>query len=260
MRFMLASASQLLAMVWRAAAVLVVLVLVRGMLGPLNTAFLLGVGLVLVLLVNGLLPHLAAAHLRTDKFCAPPPATAEVVRQLAEPLGVDVDVRLSVAEPLNAAFVSTGNCAGILVVGSGLVGDDLRAAVAHELGHCVANDSERNQGARAVELLAAYGVVTLALYLTFAPALSVLTLGLLGVRSVAAARHRVVELEADRFALSLVGPEPLDALITRLEDHGYGCPRPGIVPELLATHPLATQRRYLVAQARARLHRGSSPA
>lgn len=241
-----ASLRQLLQVAWRTLVLLVVLRLFQALVGPVLAPFILGIVLVLLLLAHGLLPHLAAAHLRSTHFCAAPPSTQTTVRSLAEPLNIDVLVRLDVSEPLNAAYVATGKHEGILVLGSGLVGDDLRAATAHELGHAVARDSERNQGARALELLAFYGLLVVSLQLSIPLALLALACGVTAVRAVAASRRRVRELEADTFAASLVGPDPLAALLAKLEAHGYGHGHDGFMGNLLATHPFAHHRRQHV--------------
>lgn len=131
----------------------------------------------------------------------------------------------------------------LLVNDKQLLGDPavFAAAVAHELGHGYANDHRTTRVMlyvrRAVRVAAVVVYAGSLLSLTAATVVSGLAVGAL-----AGALNRRSERRADRFAVNLVGPAPVASLMVAFSEAGLGLDKPGILDNVLGTHPFTPNR------------------
>lgn len=122
------------------------------------------------------------------------------VQSLAQPFGVRVErVFVNHLDPYNATWHRTGRRRGVVVLGEGLLADDVcfDAALLHELGH-----AKQWVGLACVVHSCARFAVPAVLGATFGlGALLLLPLVLVVVEVVAAKYYRMQEIAADRFAV-----------------------------------------------------------
>ena len=149
--------------------------------------------------------------------------------------GVRVDrVFLNNLDPYNATWHRTGRKRGVVVLGEGLLKDDVcfEAALLHELGH-----AKQWTGLACVVHSCARFAVPAALGSTFGlSALLVLPLGSIIVEVAAAKYYRMQEIDADRFAVEQGACA--EAILRYIPDSSYGA-----FERAMSTHPGVVERR-----------------
>lgn len=153
----------------------------------------------------------------------------------ARPFGVRVDrVFLNPLDPYNATWHRTGRGRGVVVLGEGLLSDDVcfEAALLHELGH-----AKQWTGLACVVHSCARFAVPAALGSTFGlSALLVLPLGSIIVEVAAAKYYRMQEIDADRFAVEQGACA--EAILRYIPDSSDGA-----FERAMSTHPGVVERR-----------------
>ena len=153
----------------------------------------------------------------------------------ARPFGVRIDrVFLNHLDPYNATWHRTGRGRGVVVLGEGLLKDDVcfEAALLHELGH-----AKQWTGLACVVHSCARFAVPAALGSTFGlSALLVLPLGSIIVEVAAAKYYRMQEIDADRFAVEQGACA--EAILRYIPDSSDGA-----FERAISTHPRVVERR-----------------
>jgi Zn-dependent protease with chaperone function len=213
--------------------------LVAGFTGPVVvavmfiTATLLRVGLLLVIRGS-----------KTAKGTVGAFDVEAEVQTLAALAGVKVlSVELKHMDDPNATWRGTGNRSGHMVVSWSLAySPHLRAVVAHELGHGYFNHHRSKLAVLQMARVVRAAPALLAFSAGFATTVAAFFAAMVVSGAFVAAHSRRLERQADRFAADLVGPGPAAELFDWFHQAGHGRNAPGVMDNVLATHPFSSQR------------------